>query len=460
MNQFIVRSLLSIACAAVTTIALTAQSAIVVKEQDPAPGREQVRVRLAEVISLLEDEDLSPAQRDAAKAKLHEILAQLDKERDAVGRAKHRIVEVQQRDGSVVQLADPVDFATVQEHLTPGTVLRAEPAEPPAPPAPLRKPKMRTPRPQGGRVVDVAPEAAPPDGREAHPRLLPGRAETDEARLKALEFLQRKSVELDNAAAEMRVRERVLARAKQEAEHAARVADEAKVEAQAAEEGAGAMPPLPSRLRLGVLDAARAEAAEENLEAMPSLRGQFGKVRAEAPKERGRKRVRVVEQEHADTDDLRAMVEEMREEMREIRSLIHDLRAHAHDGGHDGPFGGEGTAPAHGLGSDASSSNELAPSHAGGMSSSSAFDSFAPAQAFGSGADAFSASVGTAPSMSFGGFSATGGTCGTTTIAPLPGQCGVSGRAAVLAPAAKSSGQGGCCNSSSASAGSAPKSVN
>lgn len=413
MNQSIVRSLLSIACAAATTIALSAQSAIVIREQEPAPAREQVRVRLAEVISLLEDEDLSPAQRADAKAKLHEILAQLDKERDAGGRARHRVVEVQRPDGNLAERIDPVEIPTVEGREAPVAVLQAEPAEPPVPPDPVRKPRVRALRLLGGRGVDVAPDAAPLDGHKAHLESLLGKVAADEARLEALESLQRKNVELDNAASEMRLRGRLFARAKQEAEHAARVADEARAEARD---------------------------AEQDAEAMPSLRARFGKVPQEVPKERARKRVRVVEEEHADSDDLRAMVEEMREEMREIRALIRDLRTHAQDD-HAGPFGGADAAPAHG---------------GGGMSSSS-FDAFAPARAFGSGGG-FSASIGTAPSTSFG-LSASGGACSSAGVAPLPGQRGGSGGAA-LAPAATSAGQGGCCSSSSAPSATAPKSVN
>ena len=104
MNQTITKFLLAAACVAATPSLTTAQFVISgsapapAKKLDPQPSRGQMQVRLAEVLSILEEEDLSPEQRAKAKAKVQELLERLAKESaDAVrgsaggGRAGARV---------------------------------------------------------------------------------------------------------------------------------------------------------------------------------------------------------------------------------------------------------------------------------------------------------------------------------------------------------------------------------
>lgn len=171
------------------------------RAQEPKPakseGADKVRVRLAEVISMLEEEQLSPEQQRKALAKLTEVVDRLDKERATAGanRSLGGMTLGSGAQGGVAHgLGGGMATAPVAPRLLSGqrvvTVEGTEPGndkpararvlgvplppqpgmpsaapeapQPPAPPRPARAP--RAPRAEGGQVEvtePAVPGAAP-----------------------------------------------------------------------------------------------------------------------------------------------------------------------------------------------------------------------------------------------------------------------------------------------------------
>lgn len=411
MNQSVKRSLLSIACIAATSLAVTAQSAVAVKRQDPSPARDQVKVRLAEVIAMLEEDDLTPEQRAHAKAKLREIVERLAQQSDdQVARGRDFVVKSEappvrwrlhsQGDGdiAVVEVAPAM----------PG--MPGQAAEPPAPPdAPLPPKAPRAPKIARARVVEVAPEGAVADEPvEVELRRFRAAQADHEKQVvtlrRAAERLTKERAELDVAAHDHVVRALEKAReAERDAERATRRVRIEKVDAEAAKN----RDEKPMRFR--VLGGDRAAAIE-------------------------------LHEEADDEHELRAMIDEMRAEMSEIRALIRELRSRARDEDED-----DGDNPRYGAGLFAPASTGPAPrlrtlgGLMGGVSGQ------VPA---------------TAPAlMGLFGVGAEGGA-----TAPAAPGCTATSECCTTAPAAPATGSGPCCGSTSAPTPApkivAPKSVN
>ena len=331
MNQTISRCLVSAACLAVTALS-PAQSAVrgggVARSQDPAPSRERIQVRLAEVISMLEEEDLSPEQREMARKKLQEIMERLRKEQaqgqgeggargmgggspievsgakvaEPGSRIRGRVVRVQSGDGRVVEVQGREGHEVEVFEIAPEADARprmnllgaTEAAEAPAAPKPPKAPKAEKPPkapkpPQAPTRISLSTPAEPAQVAEEH-------------EMRALLQVER---EMDIA----RAAERRVARGRDEA---SRARHDALIELQ--------------RAHLAEAEARDRAAASE-------------------PRSRvGQRAKRVVEVEDDDAE-IRAMIDEMRAEMREIRALMQQIRSRSQEARDEAMEPASGDAP-------------------------------------------------------------------------------------------------------------------
>ena len=372
MSQSVLRSVLSAACVAATSVLSIAQSAPVevvktrrqepVTTQDPAT-RERVQVRLAEVISILEEGNLTEEQRERARTKLTEIRDRLA--RDEATRADAvRMYALRSDDGEPRARFRKVEVA---EGADPVIVEMAEPSVPTPvlpPPLPAKAPKAPKPPkpPKAPRALMLA-EAAQADAADAEARAGQHKA--------TLELLLKERAK-QGADEERRLRVEVEGLAQRhhlvEVERAERAAELAEVHAKRAH------------------DRAKAQADDG---------AGFGAVR-------GRKAAGSQNRAGADAadDDLRAMIEEMRAEMREIRALIRQMRAKSQD---IDEVRRNALAPARGSFGPAGSFGGSAAPRAGMQGTSAGFGLFAPASG-GSGASAFAPGRGAlAPAQGGGG---------------------------------------------------------
>lgn len=281
MNKTLWSCLLSAACIAATTVCIPAQAAPSAGVRAPAQGadtNERVQRRLAEVIAMLEGDDLTAEEQAKARKTLQDIVAQLRK-----------------TSASRRPALAPVGSVPVEVRAGEGGEVR----------------RLRAPSAQGG-VTGVEVEGETPKGRR-------GRAVDG----------QRGAYEVDAPAVGT-------------APKAPKPSKEGKADAKRSKASqTPAAPPTPAapKTRRAYADyeevergrerAARAYAdtakvyAERDAEtkrgyAGPGLRARTAPARARAP-------------EAGDEAEIRAMIDEMRKEMREIRSLMQRIRQQAHD---------------------------------------------------------------------------------------------------------------------------------
>lgn len=339
MNQSIVKRLLTAACAVAVVSSLSAQSAPVEvrsvqgghahamppSTQDPKPAQkpadatDRVQLRLAEVMAMLEEDDMTPEQQLRALAKLTEVAERLKQER------QQRIV-YRNYDGAVAAPVAPgqgeAPTRTTVGRRIPGGEGQDKPAqmraigvpmppEPPAPPTPGMAPKPPKP-PAPPQVWVTAPEtkageAAPPrrlvlsvspDGKEREVAVV------DQAQVEN----RKKRVEQALAKAEADV-----AKAKEEVARLQRIGRETAVQAQRVKAQA---------------ERAKAEAAAK--QAHDEARAVEEHIRvAREHAARSKSAPRVAERAPSSDDEIRATIEEMRAEMQEIRKLMQEIRARA-----------------------------------------------------------------------------------------------------------------------------------
>jgi len=388
MRQFLTISLLSVACLATPSAALLAQQAIDTKPRQPAPpaAREQMQVRLAEVIAMLEEDDLSPEQRERALAKLTEIRDRLAKEGDgtrnaarasgeapaAPRRARFRAIETQPGESPeaiVVELAPPAPPPSPAE--PPDAVAPTAPV-PPAPPTRIRNRARLLELAEAeneARIAEVRAKTA-----QEYDVIAKGKAQLDKAReydviAKGKAQLDDARAKLDAAVVELEAGQRV------HALRGAKMADEL------------------AKVYRGRVIAER-DARSDHVDS-------FGRydvvVRPKISVEHAEHEKRAAHDE-AEDDDLREMVEEMRAEMREIRALIRELRTRS---SHDEATRRNAQAPAApSSGSFGVSGNPGAAASGGGGSFASPAPAWpsVPSGAFGAGS-----SAGVLPSWGKGG---------------------------------------------------------
>ena len=274
MNKTLWSCLLSAACIAATTVWIPAQAAPSAGVRAPAQGadsNERVQRRLAEVIAMLEGDDLTAEEQAKARKTLQDIVAQLRKtsasRRPSLAPVESGAVEV--RTGEGLEVKRP--RATSGQRGGVGVEVEGE------------TPKGRRGRAADGQrggyeveapAVGTAPKAPKP----------PKEGKADAKRYKASQ----------TPAAPPAPETPKTRRAYVDHE-----------EVERAREGAAR---------------ARADATERRAPAGasgPSLRARTAPARARAA--------------DADEAEIRAMIDEMRKEMREIRSLMQKIRQQAHD---------------------------------------------------------------------------------------------------------------------------------
>lgn len=397
-----------IRCAAATLAAatlLTAQSApLPSTTQDPSPrapkaeprSTERMQVRLAEVIAMLEEDDLSPEQRAQAKKKLQEIVARLRETPAAAttpapSPSRPRTLTFRSAEGGEGKVV-----LVPQEPAPPATpAMPAMPGKAPKPPKPPKAPK-----PEKGEVLELVdvthgePGPAPkvlnlsggkvtqlgggkvlieiPEGTEwaevAKPLKVQGqdlrgltivqgekvRAEAAEAAEVAEAVEEARRAERDavrqrgqaaRAEAEALRAQRDEASSKRAAETRAKV-DRAIAEVREREQGEWRTAPQAkpeSRVRvLRTPGTSKEEGGVKVIEVAP-LHGDSGvRVRSASPRDDDR-----------DDAEIKQLIEEMRAEMREIRKLIQQMKqtqsAAGQQAGGQGRFlfgGATTTAPA------------------------------------------------------------------------------------------------------------------
>lgn len=286
----------AVAVVAAATCALAQAAPAERSRTRPEPrGDDRVQVRLAEVIALLEEEDLTPDQRAKARAKLEDIVAQLR-------RRAAEVIEFQ--GGEVVVRTQP-----------------PAPAEAPSAPTPPRPPKAPKPPKPAKAAAPVIVEVGP--------------AEPGQHELRVRQLQVETEAEAHGAEAGQPRRWRVLAEHAQRAAEEARAhADKVRADSRVLLERAHAAAPVPRDRVDGLRRAALEHKARAESEA-----------EAEAP--RARLRVRAVEVPDdggAGDGEIRALIEEMRAEMREIREMMLQLRKQARQASPGAPAGGAGQA--------------------------------------------------------------------------------------------------------------------
>jgi hypothetical protein len=352
MNQSIVKCLWTAACvAAVVSSSLAQSRPVEVRsygggggavaravapaapgQQDPKPApqraeaTDRVQLRLAEVMAMLEEDEMTPEQQLKALAKLTEVAERLKQ-------MKQPAIVYRNFDGAVAVPsapgAAPVPPMAPGEYPTRATVGRRVPAvegddkpararalgvpmppEPPAPPAPAKAPTppvkgqvwraLTVPgtKAEAGTTTPRLMVSVSPDGREREIAVVEG-TQVDN---------RKKRIEAALAKAEADV-----AKAKEEVARLQRMGREFTVEARRA----------------------KAEAERDKAEAMAKKAHDEARVAEE--------RIRVVREQVIDTkaapkardrapstdEEIRATIEEMRAEMQEIRKLMQEIRARA-----------------------------------------------------------------------------------------------------------------------------------
>lgn len=359
MNPIILKCLLSTVCFAVPSLVLPAQSGRGVtappEAQDPSPkptaAKERMQVRLAEVLAMLDEDDLSPAQRLKVKAKLQEVMERLAKEQatesgsatapgrnarsvlrtvdgEPKPRVRARVIETEGEPGKVVRVmgaeggeVEVVELAEIAEIAEMGESAELAEVVEPAAPAPAKSPRApKDPRAPKAPKAPKAPRAIVIDANDADGAMDQGEfakarvllLEADKAYELAEKDLLRAKLEVQGKAGRPDVREghsNTLRYALQRArgDHAATLERKARLDAQRADAERSSV----KALKL-LHEARAAQRQAEDRKAEP---------RATDP----RVRARVL---HVDSDDsdVREMIEEMRAEMREIRSLLKELR--------------------------------------------------------------------------------------------------------------------------------------
>ncbi|HEU4420011.1 MAG TPA: hypothetical protein VFT55_13845 [Planctomycetota bacterium] len=284
MNKTLWSCLLSAACIAATTVWIPAQAAPSAGVRAPAQGadtNERVQRRLAEVIAMLEGDDLTAEEQAKARKTLQDIVAQLRKtsasRRPSLAPVESGAPEV--RAGEGLEVRRP-RAASAQGGVA-GVEVEGE------------TPKGRRGRAVEGQrggyeveapAVGTAPKAPKP---------------SKEARAEA-----KRSKASQTPVAPPTPQTPKTRRAYADYEEVERAREgAAKARADATER------PAPARALRGAPDAGGY--------AGPSLRTRTAPARARAAE--------------ADEAEIRAMIDEMRKEMREIRSLMQKIRQQAHD---------------------------------------------------------------------------------------------------------------------------------
>lgn len=414
MTRSIVMRMLAAASAVAVMTSLSAQSAPASGQvwlsttQDPAaPPKataqkaraeaDRVQVRLAEVMAMLEEDEMSPELQQKALAKLAEVAKRLREERAAdAPRATSlgglggiaRVVPAQPPtpDSRPVFGTMPAfpsaDKAAQVEAL--GVPMPSRPAKAPKPPKAPKVPKepgepAAVPGGAAGVVIDTDPlgpgryRVYTSNGQSVD--VYPGQVEVVEKAADTSRAVAKRYAERRAGAAEANdevnvLLQRIGKQKAQAAEEVARARDEAEValqHAKAAQDEA--------RANFEVVKRARSEGAFERARAETdrALNSARARVDSAAPV-----RTRTLRSE-VETDDaeIRATIEEMRAEMREIRQLMQEIRRRAQ-------------------------SEEQVE-----KTTSSAFGGFPGAGSFGSGSSAGSLPAGAMPSAGSAGFGST-----------------------------------------------------
>jgi hypothetical protein len=293
MSPTVLRSFLSAAVFAAATLSSPAQVAVKTRKQEPAPADERVQLRLAEVIAMLEEDELSDEQRQKARRKLTEIADRLKQQgaRAAAGDKGVTNWRVLREDGTDSSRPAKVEV----RRLDPEAMVELELAQVEAAQEGVRAFRIEV---EDEDMARPAKAPRPPKAPKAPRAPKAPKAVVVEQSDDGTQIVVREVAELDDVTGEVhaRVAER---RAREEAERAHATA-EILLERTRAE-------PRRTKDRQKVLmeleeaDAARADA------------------------------VRRAEKAHAagEQAEVRAMIEEMREEMREIRELIRRIRERA-----------------------------------------------------------------------------------------------------------------------------------
>lgn len=401
MNQSIVMRLLAAACATAVVSSLPAQSAPAVRSgaravapevaQDPvaAPKRaeagDKVQLRLAEVMAMLEEDDMTPEQQQKALKKLAEVADRLKQDRAAaptrslggmVARAATPPAQSDSAPGSSllgtsagsgqssggggvarVRTARPVEgqpfggFAPA----TPSPNSGDKPSQmealgvpmPPKPPKPAKAPKApKAPKPPKDAPAPAAPSdpAGPVDlfGRfpghdqAAHEAALKAHGEALRAHAEALRAHEMSAAKAD----EMRAHADAM---KQHAEafrnQANRVsvakalddAGKAEVGAQRWRERVKGVPADEVKVLLERVAKQNAETRAEVAEEVAKTTAQYRVGREMAARDVAKRyAARSAEAGEGDAE-IRATIDEMRAEMREIRKLMQQIRERSRD---------------------------------------------------------------------------------------------------------------------------------
>lgn len=349
MNQSIVKRLLTAACAVAVVSSLSAQSRPVEVrtlgggggaaaraaapaapgQQDPKPApqraesTDRVQLRLAEVMAMLEEDEMTPEQQLKALAKLTEVAERLKKERQEriVYRNYEGMVAAPVAPGAV-----PAPALAPGEYPTRATVGRRIPAAegddkpararalgvpmPPEPPAPATAPTppvkgqvWRALTAPGTKAEPSAPAprymvSVSPDGREREIAVVEGTQVEN----------RKKRIEAALAKAEADV-----AKAKEEVARLQRIDRETALEARRAK-----------------AEAERAKAEDLAKKAHDEARAVEEHIRIARERAVDTKPAPKVRERGPSTDEeIRATIEEMRAEMQEIRKLMQEIRARA-----------------------------------------------------------------------------------------------------------------------------------
>jgi hypothetical protein len=306
---------------------------------------ERLQVRLAEVIAMLEEDDLTPEQRDAAKKKLQEISARLK-----AASTKEATPPVSR--GRSWMLAEPVAPVAPSASVEPMAPL--DPLVPPvaraprAPKPPVEVAEVQDPAPNTVRFarpaeVEVVEVRSAADKLRAEANLLKARAKADNARaeveapdsVKARVHDANRSLQKAKAQAEALEQDAKIVRVRRLAEgQAAKAEAEAEAEADAkakdvrvrrlrnsgGEEAVIVETPK-SPMLLQLMNQAEGQAKPKvlSLDDVSNARSVTGfgvaNQRRKAPKS-----------DADDDDEVMELLQQMRAEMKEIKKMLQDLK--------------------------------------------------------------------------------------------------------------------------------------
>lgn len=373
----------SVAATLAAAAVLTAQSAPLPNARAPkaeAKATERMQVRLAEVIAMLEEDDLSPEQRAQAKKKLEEIVARLRETPAAaavpstpapLGR-QSRTAET--TESAATPAPSPSRSRTFTFHSAEGgegrVMLVPQEPSPPAPPAPPALPGKapkppkppKAPKPEKGEVLEWVDVTHGEPGAEPKVLGLSGGKVTQLGGGKVLieipEGAEWAEVDKTLKAQGQHLRgltvvqgEKARAEATEAAEKAER--DAVRQHAQAARAEAEALRAQRAEVAAKRAAETRAKVDRAIAEVRERQPGEWKTAPQAAPESRVRMRSASPRDDDRDDAEIRQLIEEMRAEMREIRKLIQQMKqtqsaAGQQAGGQGHPlFGGAaGTAPA------------------------------------------------------------------------------------------------------------------